>query len=60
VRLAGLWVDLIPPSQTHQPAASYVLEVVEVEGEEDDGQDEDEDEVAGEPETEYVDQEACC
>ena len=39
-------VDFVPPAQTHQPSARDVLEVVEVNGEEDDRDDEDEDAAA--------------
>jgi len=54
-------VDLVPPAQTDEPSACDVLEVVEVDGEEQDGYDEDEDEVGGEElEAEEVDEEGCC
>lgn len=38
-------VDLVPPAQPDEPAASYVFQVVEVAREEEDGDDEDEDAV---------------
>ena len=51
-------VDLVPPAEPHEPAAGDVLEVVEVGGEDEHGEDEDEDEGAGEePEAEEVDEE---
>lgn len=40
-------VDLVPPAQPDQPAAGDVFQVVEVAREEEDGDDEDEDAVAG-------------
>ncbi|RDW73934.1 hypothetical protein BP5796_07376 [Coleophoma crateriformis] len=43
VRVAGLGIDFVPPAQAHEPPAGDVLEVVEVDGEEEDGDDEDED-----------------
>jgi len=43
--VAGGRVHLIPPAQSHQPSARDVLEVVEVHGEEDHGDDEDQDAV---------------
>jgi hypothetical protein len=43
VRLAGLRVDLVPPAQPDQAAAGDVLQVVEVDREQEDGDDEDED-----------------
>ena len=49
---AILSVDLVPPSQTDQPPAGDVLEVVEVRGEKKDGDDEDED--AGDAEGDRV------
>ena len=42
---ASVGVDFIPPSQTDEAASSDVLEVVEVDGEEDEGEDENEDAV---------------
>lgn len=42
-RVAGGGVDLVPPAQADEAAASDVFEVVEVGGEEEDGEDEDED-----------------
>ena len=51
-------VDLVPPAEPHKPTAGDVLEVVEVGGEDEHGEDEDEDERAGEePEAEEVDEE---
>ena len=47
-------VDFIPPAQPHKPPSRDVLEVVEVAGEEEDGDDEDEDEVGGEEQAEEV------
>lgn len=53
-------VNLVPPAQADEAAARNVLEVVEVRGEQEDGDDEDEDEVGGEEaQTEEVDEEAC-
>jgi len=46
--IAVLRVDLVPPAQADEPAARDVLEVVEVGGQQQDGDDEDEDEVGGE------------
>lgn len=46
--VAGLGVDFVPPAETDEAAAGDVFEVVEVGGEEEDGDDEDEDEVGGE------------
>lgn len=43
VRVARLGVDLVPPAQADEAAARNVLEVVEVAGEEEDGDDEDHD-----------------
>lgn len=60
MRFARLWIDFVPPSQANKPPSSNVFEVVEVDGEQDDGEDENKDEVFGEPEAEYVDQETCC
>lgn len=48
VTVARRGVDFIPPSQSDQAPAGDVLEVVEVDGQEEQGQDEDEDEVADE------------
>lgn len=45
MRVARVGVDLVPPAQAHEPAARNVLEVVEVAGEEEDGDDEDHDTV---------------
>jgi len=45
-------VDLVPPAEAYKAAAGDVLEVVEVGGQEEDGDDEDEDEVLGEEEAE--------
>lgn len=43
VRVSGRGVDFVPPAQTDESAAGDVLEVVEVCGEEEEGEDEDED-----------------
>jgi hypothetical protein len=43
LRGAGLRVDFVPPAQADEAAAGDVFEVVEVGGEEEDGDDEDED-----------------
>jgi hypothetical protein len=48
VAVAGVGVDLVPPPQTDEAASSDVLEVVEVDGEEDEGEDENEDAVVSE------------
>jgi len=45
-------VDLVPPAEAYEAAASDIFEVVEVGGQEEDGDDEDEDEVLGEEEAE--------
>ena len=58
--VAGLGVDLVPPAQAYEAAAGDVLEVVEVGGEQQDGDDEDEDEVGCEKDTEQVDEEGGC
>lgn len=42
---AGGRIDFIPPAQAHQTASSNVLEVVKVDGEEDQGENEDKDAV---------------
>lgn len=50
-------IDLVPPAEPDEPAAGDVLEVVEVGGEDEHGDDEDEDEARGEePEAEEVDE----
>lgn len=43
LRVACLRVDFVPPAQSDEAAAGDVLEVVEVGGEEEDGDDEDHD-----------------
>lgn len=53
-------IDLVPPAQPDQPPAGNILEVVEVAGEEEDGDDEDQDEVGGKEEAEKVDKEGGC
>ncbi|KAK3208580.1 hypothetical protein GRF29_77g1131578 [Pseudopithomyces chartarum] len=54
-------VDLVPPAQSDEAAAGDVLEVVEVGGQQEDGDDEDEDEVGGEEaQAEEVGEEGCC
>lgn len=53
-------MDLIPPSQSYQSPARDVLEVIEVGGEEVNGDDEDEDVIVGEEHAEEVDEEAGC
>lgn len=57
--VASLCIDLVPPPQSHQASTRYVLEVVEVHGKEDDGDDEDEDEVVCEYHAQEIDQERC-
>lgn len=59
MRVSGLRIDFVPPAESHESAASDVLEIVEVNGKEDYGEDEDEDEVLGEPQAEYVDKKTC-
>ena len=56
--IPGLRVDFVPPAEPHETTAGDILEVVEVGGEEEDGDDEDEDEVGGEEEAEQVDEQA--
>lgn len=41
--VAGLRVDLVPPAQADEATAGNVLEVVEVGGQQEDGENEDED-----------------
>lgn len=54
-------VHLVPPPQPHEPPPGDVLEVVEIRGQEEHGDDEDEHEARGEePEAEEVDQEGRC
>lgn len=48
VRVAGLGVDFVPPSEAYQASARDVLQVVEVGGEEEHGDDEVQDEGAAE------------
>ena len=52
VRVARRGVDFVPPAQPDEAAAGDVLEVVEVQGEEEQRDDEDEDEVADEEDAE--------
>lgn len=53
-------IDFVPPPEPHEPAPGDVLEVVEVGGEEEHGDDEDEHEARGEePEAEEVYEEGC-
>ena len=54
VRLARRRVDFVPPAQADEAAAGDVLEVVEIDGEEQEREDEDEDEVADEENAEEV------
>ena len=54
MRFPGGGVDFVPPSQTDEAAAGDVFQVVEVDGEEEEGQDEDEDEVGDEEDAEEV------
>jgi hypothetical protein len=49
-------VDLVPPSETDEATAGNVLEVVEVGGEEEDGDDKDHDHAIEDPETKEVDE----
>jgi len=59
--VARLAVCLVPPAQPDQPPARNVLEVVEVDGEEEDCDDEDEHEVGGEEaQAEKIDEEGGC
>ena len=57
VAVAGGGVDLVPPAQADEAAASDVLEVVEVHGQQQDGDDEDHDHVIGKDDAEEVDEE---
>ena len=57
MRVARRRVDFVPPAQADEAPAGDVFEVVEVGGQEQDGDDEDEDEVGGEEKTEEVDEE---
>jgi len=52
-------VDFVPPAQPDEATSGDVFEVVEVGGQEEDGEDEDEDEVVYEQEAEEVDEEGC-
>ena len=53
--IPGSRIHFVPPPQPHKPSPSDVLEVVEIGGEEEHGDDEDEDEAGREePETEEV------
>ncbi len=45
MRIAGSGVDFVPPAETHKTSAGDVFQVVEIGGEEEDGDDEDEDTV---------------
>lgn len=49
-------VHFVPPSETDETAAGYVLEVVEVDAEKEEGEDEYEDKVADEEDAEEVHQ----
>jgi hypothetical protein len=53
---SSLWIDFVPPPQSNEASSSNVLEIVEVEGQEDNGEDKDKDEVLGEPHAENVDE----
>jgi hypothetical protein len=59
LRLAGLGINLIPPSKADQASPRDVLQVVEVGGQEEDRDDKDENEVGGEEEAEKVDKKGC-
>lgn len=53
-------VDLVPPPQPHEPPPGDVLQVVEIRGQEEHGDDEDEHEAGREePEAEEVYQKGC-
>jgi len=57
-RIARRGIDFVPPAQANETAPSYVLQVVEIDGEEEDCEDEDEDGVVGdEKAAEEVDEE---
>lgn len=58
VGVARLGVDFVPPAQADEATAGDVLEVVEVAGEEEDGDDEDHDHAVYYPETKEVDEDA--
>ena len=60
VTVAGGGVDLIPPAQTNETSAGNVLQVVEVHGQQQDGNDEDHDHVVREDDAEEVDEEGGC
>ena len=55
MRFARGGVDFVPPAQAYEAAAGDVFEVVEVGGQEQDGDDEDEDEICREQDAEEVD-----
>lgn len=54
MRGTGLSVDFVPPAESYETAAGDVLEIVEVGGEEEDGDDEAEDEVLYEVDADEV------
>ena len=54
MRFPGGGVDFVPPAESNEAAAGDVFQVVEVDGEEEEGQDEDEDEVGDEEDAEEV------
>lgn len=60
MRVAALGVDLVPPAQADEAAPGDVFEVVEIGGEEEDGDDEDHDHIIYKDEAEEVNQQACC
>ena len=60
VAVAGGGVDLVPTAQTNEASAGNVLQVVEVHGQQQDGNDEDHDHVVREDDAEEVDEEGGC
>lgn len=59
-RVARRGVYFVPPAQPDEASSRDVLEVVEIRGQEQDGDDEDEDKVFGELQTEEVHEERGC
>lgn len=53
-------IDFIPPSQADEPSSGDIFQIVEIHGEQDDGDDEDHDEVGCEEHAEEVDEETGC
>ena len=60
VAVAGGRVDLIPPAQTDEASTGDVLQVVEVHGQQQDGDDEDHDHVVREDDAKEVDEKGGC